>query len=391
MPEIDIVWWILASIIFFAVITLLSPQMMWLQARAGLTQMRKAVVDLDKMAKESKKIALKAIMKHGRPKQDVEKEFSDFLDFFAIEPVSEDPVGVLKRLEHILDVRNKRFKDAIARLAPNADPETAANLEMAMEGAMANYTLYRLVRHFLVLAEKTKNIQIVMLVQMNIPFLKTFAKAFVDATKAFVEGKPIGDGVGPLTVAKMVKGAKFYEPVEDTVYSETEFEGRKLLIVKAKGPGGRVGKPGELIARLAKKRKVARIIMIDAAGKLEGEASGEVVEGVGAAIGGPPVEKYKIEEIAVKRKIPIDAIVIKESYTESLKPLNKRLAKGVDEAVERVKNAIRQRTKPGDTVIVAGIGNTIGIGQSAKDLPTEFPTPAEEKKDEIESTYLPVR
>ncbi|MBC7218671.1 MAG: DUF1512 domain-containing protein [Hadesarchaea archaeon] len=391
MPEIDIVWWILASIIFFAVITLLSPQMMWLQARAGLTQMRKAVVDLDKMAKESKKIALKAIMKHGRPKQDVEKEFSDFLDFFAIEPVSEDPVGVLKRLEHILDVRNKRFKDAIARLAPNADPETAANLEMAMEGAMANYTLYRLVRHFLVLAEKTKNIQIVMLVQMNIPFLKTFAKAFVDATKAFVEGKPIGDGVGPLTVVKMVKGAKFYEPVEDTVYSETEFEGRKLLIVKAKGPGGRVGKPGELIARLAKKRKVARIIMIDAAGKLEGEASGEVVEGVGAAIGGPPVEKYKIEEIAVKRKIPIDAIVIKESYTESLKPLNKRLAKGVDEAVERVKNAIRQRTKPGDTVIVAGIGNTIGIGQSAKDLPTEFPTPAEEKKDEIESTYLPVR
>lgn len=391
MPEIDIVWWILASIIFFAVITLLSPQMMWLRARAGLTQMRKAVVDLDKMAKESKKIALKAIMKHGRPKQDVEKEFNDFLDFFAIEPVSEDPVGVLKRLEHILDVRNKRFKDAIARLAPNADPETAANLEMAMEGAMANYTLYRLVRHFLVLAEKTKNIQIVMLVQMNIPFLKTFAKAFVDATKAFVEGKPIGDGVGPLTVVKMVKEAKFYEPVEDTVYSETEFEGRKLLIVKAKGPGGRVGKPGELIARLAKKRKVARIIMIDAAGKLEGEASGEVVEGVGAAIGGPPVEKYKIEEIAVKRKIPIDAIVIKESYTESLKPLNKRLAKGVDEAVERVKNAIRQRTKPGDTVIVAGIGNTIGIGQSAKDLPTEFPTPAEEKKDEIESTYLPVR
>jgi hypothetical protein len=343
------------------------------------------------MAKESRRIALKAIIKHGKPKQDVEKEFNDFLDFFAIEPVSEDPVGVLKRLEHILDVRDKRFKDAIARLAPNADPETAANLEMAMEGAMANYTLYRLVRHFLVLAEKTKNIQIVMLVQMNIPFLRTYAKAFVDATKAFVEGKPIGDGVGPLTVVKLVKEAKFLEPVEDTVYTETEFEGRKLIIVKAKGPGGRVGKPGELIARLAKKRKVARIIMIDAAGKLEGEASGDVVEGVGAAIGGPPTEKYKIEEIAVKRKIPVDAIVIKESYTESLKPLNKKLVKGVDEAVERVKNAIRQRTKPGDTVIVAGIGNTIGIGQSVKELPAEFPAPPEEKKDEIESTYLPVR
>ena len=391
MAETDILMYLLLSLGFFALITLLGPQMMWLQARAGLGQMRRAVVELDTMAKESKKLALKSIIKHGKTKQDVEKEFDNFLQFFAIEPVHDDPAGVIKRLDHILDVRNKRFKDAVARLAPNADEETAANLELAMEGAMANHMLYRMVRHFLFLAEKTKNIQIVMIVQMNLPFLKTFAKAFVEATKAFTEGKPIGDGVGPLTVSKFMGSAKFFEPVEETVYAETKFEGRKLLIVKAKGPGGRVGKPGELIAKLAEKRKVSRIIMIDAAGKLEGETSGEVVEGVGAAIGGPPTEKYKIEEIAVKRKIPIDAIVIKESYTESLKPLNKRLAKGTDVAAERVKIAIRQRTKPGDTVIVAGIGNTIGIGQTAKEIPGEFPAPPEAKKDELESTFLPIR
>lgn len=391
MAETDILMWVISFILITLVFAFLTPQMMWLQARGGMGQMRKAFVELDTMAKESKKLALKAITKYGKPKQDVEKEFDNFLDFFTIEPVSEDPAGVIKRLDHILDVRNKRFKDVVARLAPDADKETAANLELAMEGAMANYFLYRLVRHFLVLAEKTKNIQIVMLVQMNLPFLKTFAKAFVDATKAFTEGKPIGDGVGPLTVSKFFGNAKFFEPVEDTVFAETKFEGRKLIIVKAKGPGGRVGKPGELIAKLAGKRKISRIIMIDAAGKLEGEVSGEVSEGVGAAIGGPPTEKYKIEEIAVKRKIPIDAIVIKESYTESLKPLNKRLAKGADVAAERVKKAIRERTKPGETVIVAGIGNTIGIGQTAKEVPGEFPAPPEMKKDEIESPYLPLR
>jgi len=391
MAEMDYIIWIVSFLLISVIFTLLTPQMLWLQARAGLGQLRKTVVELDKYAKESRNLALKAITKHGKPKRDVEKEFDNFLEFFAIEPVSEDPVGVLRRLELILDVRKKRFESAIARLAPNADKETAANLELAMEGAMANHSLYRLVRHFMVLAEKTKNLQIVMMVQMNLPFLKTFGKAFVEATKAFTEGKPIGDGVGALTAARFIGEAKWFEPVEDTVYAETKFEGRKLLIVKAKGPGGRVGKPGELIAKLAKKTKISRIIMIDAAGKLEGESSGDVVEGVGAAIGGPPTEKYKIEEIAVARKIPVDAIIIKESYAESLKPLHKRLAKGVDVAVEKVKTAIRERTKPGDVVIVAGIGNTIGIGQVIKDLPKEFPPPPEEKKDEIESTYMPVR
>ncbi len=391
MVEIDFPVWIIFMVMISIVYMLLAPQMMWLQARMGLGQLRKSVNELERWSKESRNFALKAITKHGRPKRDAAKEFDDFLEFFAIEPVSEDPVGVLRRLELVLNVRKKRFESAMSRLAPRADRETAANLEMAMEGAMASHSLYRVVRHFMLLAEKTKNIQLVMIVQLNIPFLKSYAKAFVEATKAFTEGKPIGDGVGALTAARFIGNAKCLEPVEDTVYAETKFEGRKLIIVKARGPGGRVGKPGELISKLAKKKRISRIIMIDAAGKLEGDTSGDVIEGVGAAIGGPPTEKYKIEEIAVARKIPVDAIVIKESFAEAIKPLNKRLIKGVDVAVDRVKNAIRERTKSGETVILAGIGNTIGIGQVSKDIPKEFPAAPELGKGDIESTFLPMR
>jgi hypothetical protein len=391
MAEIDIVMWLIIIMVFSFVSMLLTPQLMTLQARVGLGQLRRSVKELEAWARESRRIALRAVTRHGKPKRDIEKEFDSFLEFFAIEPVSEDPSGVLQRLEHILDVRKRRFEGTVARFAPNADPETAANLEMAMEGAMASHTLYRFMRHFTLLAEKTKNMQLVMLAQMNVPFLKEQAKAFVEATKAFAEGKPIGDGVGALTAANFLGKAKWKEPIEDTVYAETKFEGRKLLIVKAKGPGGRVGKPGELIKRLINRRKVSRIIMIDAAGKLEGDVSGEVIEGVGAAIGGPPTEKYKIEQIAVKRKIPVDAILIKESFTEAIKPLNKRLIKGVEIATERVKKAIRERTKPGDVVIIAGIGNTIGIGQSPDEIPREFPAAPEKGKDEIESAVLPLR
>ena len=91
------------------------------------------------------------------------------------------------------------------------------------------------------------------------------------------------------------------------------------------------------------------------------------------------------------RKIPVDAIVIKESFAEAIKPLNRRLVKGVDVAVDKIKNAIRERTKPGDTVIVAGIGNTIGIGQVPKDIPKDFPPAPEPQKGDIESTFLPMR
>jgi hypothetical protein len=385
-PE-SILVWIVVLFLFSMIYMMFTPHLLTLQSRLVIGQVRKSLSELEAWAKEGRRVALNAIAKHGRPKRDVEKELDNFLEFFTIEPVSDDPVGVLRRLEHVLDVRKKRFEGAVAGFAPKANPEEAANLEMTLEGAMASYWLFRVVRHLMLLAEKTKSYQIVMLIQMQMPILKEYAKAFLNATKTFAQGKPIGDGMGAMVATKLIGDAKWKEPVEDTVYAETKFDGRKLIVVKAKGPGGRVGKPGELIKYLMKRRKIDRIIMIDAALKLEGEASGQIIEGVGAAIGGPPTEKYKIEEVAVNQRVPVDAIVIKESFKEAIGPINKRLAKAADATVERVKRAIRERTKPGDTVIVAGIGNTIGIGQSVKELPKEFPEVKEEEKG-IESDRL---
>lgn len=391
MPLFDIslesiLIWIVVLLLLGFVWSYFTPYLLTFQSRLVIGQVRKSVNELEKWAKEGRRIALSTITKYGRPKRDIEKDFDNFLEFFTIEPVSDDPAGVIQRLEHVLDVRKKRFEGAVARFAPNADKETAANLEMTIEGAMASYWIFRVVRHFMLLAEKTKSYQLIMILQMQMPILKEYAKAFLDATKTFADGKPIGDGVGAMVAAKLMDNASCKELVEDTVYAEKKFDGRKLIVVKAKGPGGRVGKPGELIARLIKRRRVGRIIMIDAGLKLEGEASGHVIEGVGAAIGGPPTEKYKIEEVAVKHGIPVDAIIIKESFKEAITPLNKRLAKAVDFTTERVKQAMRERTKRGDAVIVAGIGNTIGIGQGPDQLPKEFPEPTEEKG--IESDKL---
>ena len=104
-------------------------------------------------------------------------------------------------------------------------------------------------------------------------------------------------------------------------------------------------------------------VLIDAALKLEGEKPGEVAEGVGAAIGGPGTEQYKIEESILKYKIPINAVIIKEDIGDAVSPMRKEIFDAASAAIERIKRLILERTREGDSVIIAGIGNTVGIGQ----------------------------
>ena len=88
-----------------------------------------------------------------------------------------------------------------------------------------------------------------------------------------------------------------------------------------------------------------------------------MAEGVGAAIGGIGTERFKIEEVAHKHKIPLFAVIVKQSLKEAIAPMKKEIYGGVEKAIERVKRIINENTKEGDTVFVAGIGNTIGIAQ----------------------------
>lgn len=367
---------------------LFFPQLMGLQSRFAIRGAKKSLDKLERWTEDSKTITLKKISNYGRTRRDIKEEFENFLEFFTIEPVSEDPNGVLDRLEHLLDVRKKRFEDAVQRFAPDADSEEAADLEMSIQGTLANYTLYKTVRHFIGVAEKTNSMQLAQMLQMILPILEKMAKAYHSATKAFVDQKVIGDGIGAMVAAKLIEESETEEEIKDTVYSKTEIEGRRTYIIKAKGPGGRVGKPGELINKLAANRKLDRIFMIDAGLKMEGEDSGKIVEGVGAAIGGPPTEKHKIEKLATRRNIPVDAIVIKEGLEEAITPMTQELSESADKAVEKLKEAIRQRTEKDDAIFIAGIGNTIGVGQDPEELPKEFPK-AEKDEDELES-FMPL-
>ncbi|TRO45538.1 DUF1512 domain-containing protein [Candidatus Bathyarchaeota archaeon] len=317
------------------------------------------------MKDDGRKVAIDTIKEVGKLNGDPSERIDQFLEYIAITPQDMDPSGIVWKLDHILDVRDSRFKDEVKLMAPEADETQLNNLENTLEAAMALHSIYKVIRHFYLLGKKTLSLYVIMQIQMVLPLIMQQAEAYAQALRAFSVGQPIGDGAGPLVAAKLMQGFETKEIARDIVVAEVPIEGRTAFILKAKGPGGNVGKPGEAISEIVKQKKgkIASIIMIDAALKLEGEKPGEIAEGVGAAIGGPGVEQFKIEEAIVKQKIPLNAIIVKQDLGDAVSPMRKEIFEAADPVITRIKRLLLERTKEGDNVIIAGIGNTIGIGQ----------------------------
>ncbi|MEJ2259622.1 MAG: DUF1512 family protein, partial [Nitrosopumilaceae archaeon] len=187
--------------------------------------------------------------------------------------------------------------------------------------------------------------------------------AITKAIPAFKKGQPVGDGIGPMVVGKMMLDTKKETVAFQTVASETEFDGRKLTLLKAEGPGSTVGRPGDAVESLVSKNKPDIIIMVDAALKLEGEDSAITAQGFGAAIGGIGTERFQIEEIATKNNIPIFAIVIKQSVKEAITLMTKDIANQADNVRNQIHEMIQENTKPEQHVLLIGVGNTLGVPQ----------------------------
>ncbi|MEM1541391.1 MAG: DUF1512 domain-containing protein [Ignisphaera sp.] len=296
------------------------------------------------------------------------KDNSKFVDttlenYFVIEPVSIEPTDIIRRLDHVITVNEQKFKNDLEKLAPELSIHTRNNIAISLSIASALYTVYKILRHYYLLGRKYENWVLLMQLYLMLPQLLRELIPYAKAIDGIVKGIPIGDSVGPLVAYKLIGNASRIDIEDDTVYSVVNIENRNVYVIKAKGPGSTVGRPGKAVAKIAEmlSYKVARIITIDAALKLEGEKTGLVAEGVGAAIGDPGPEKIEIERIAVKCNAPLDAVIVKMSNDEAIKPIKREIIDGVEKAYEIVLDIIKNRTKPGDNVIVVGIGNTVGV------------------------------
>jgi hypothetical protein len=336
-----------------------------IQSRIAILQLDGAVRKLEFIKNDAKALALRTIKEIGKPKDDPSPALSGLLEQFFIDPVALDPAGVIGKLDHLLDVRDLKFKSDVKKIAPEATDAQSNNLENLVEASWALNLLYKIVRHFYLLGKKTSSFYVILQLQMLLPMIMQEAEAYSGAAKAFAQGQPVGDGAGALVAARLMRDHEKREVDKDVMVAETTMEGRRVIALKAKGPGGNVGKPGDAIRTVIEENngKVAMVIMVDAALKFEGEKTGEITEGIGAAIGGVGTERFKIEEEATKYRIPVYAVIVKQSIQEAITPMQKEIAEAAEGVIQRIKALIQERTKEGELVIVAGIGNTVGIAQ----------------------------
>ena len=73
--------------------------------------------------------------------------------------------------------------------------------------------------------------------------------------------------------------------------------------------------------------------------------------------------RFQIEDIATNNSIPILAIVIKQSIHEALTIMTKGIADQASSVRSEIQEMIRDNTQPKQTVMIIGVGNTLGVSQ----------------------------
>ncbi|HJT47327.1 MAG TPA: DUF1512 domain-containing protein [Nitrososphaeraceae archaeon] len=352
-------------ILWFAPIFILMIYGQKLQSWMILGDISKSLSKLKTMKEMSRKEAIDYVKTLVKPSIDPSERIDKFIEYFAIMPVDLDPNGIIGKLDHIMRTKDERIRSEIKTMADEISNTDISNTENILEAASALNMIYKAVRHFYLMGKRTTNMFVLVQLQMVMPLLLQEAEALQNGISAFKNGQPIGDGIGPMVVGKMMIGKEKKLVAKETLYTEDEYRGRKLYLLKAEGPSGVVGRPGEGVQRLAGEMgfKIDIIIMVDAALKLEGEQTGTIAEGIGAAIGGIGVERYQIEDVATRFNIPVYAIIVKESIQDAISVMRKEISDSFDKVTTAVLNLIEDKTLVGQSVLVIGVGNTLGVAQ----------------------------
>jgi len=349
---------IIFYLVFFLMMPVLYLRMNYWQSLLKLESVANALTE---MSINAKKIVIKKVAKN--PDARLKQQVNNFMEFFVIEPVGLDPYGIMRKIEHLVDLSERRFEGFVDKIAPKADEETQANLMMGLSGALTLHQIEKIIRHYVEIVKKTKNIQLAMIFSMQLPLIERVAKALLSGTEALTNGWTIGDAAGSIVAAHMIGTSRAREIEKDMLMVKKKIGSRTVFILKARGPGGRLGKLGKAVEKIARRNKVAKIITIDAAAKLEGERTGSIAEGVGVAIGGPGVDRSRIENLAVGAEIPVDSYVIKMAPEEAIMPIKKEVLAAVPRVIELVEENVKETREKG-VIIVVGVGNTGGVGNN---------------------------
>ena len=348
-----LIWFLVFMIFIF-----IYPRMMLQQL---ILQLERSALKLEAMSADARKMIVRKV---GNESRATDEKIRNFQEFIAIEPSSFDPYGIVKKVDQVSRNVESRFDEFVDEIGAGKSQKEKREINFGLRAAIGVHTIAKIVRHYVETAKKFKNLQIAMVIQMQLPQIEKLAESELKGTDAFVNGFPVGDSIGPYVAATYIEKSR---PVaEGIVGGETTILGRKVFVLKASGPDPHLGRVDEAVEKIVKKNRIAKVITVDAAGKLEGEKTGSVAEGVGFAMGGG-VEREIVEAVLLPRKIPLDTIVVKVGMEDAITPMKKEIKDAAPKVQDLIKDSVRRSPKNAKIILV-GVGNSCGIGNDRKSL-----------------------
>ena len=326
-------------------------------------EIKKGLKKLDSFRDESRIELINYVKNNLKVENDPVKKIDKFLDYFTIMPVDMDPNGIVDKVHHTVRSRDDYTRAHVKSLSPEMNDIELSKIQTLLEIASSLQMIYKIVNHMFLTAKKQNNYPLILPLQMLLPFIMEQAEAMKEAIPAFKSSQPVGDGIGPMIAGKMMLEHEKETVAFQTSLAKINFEDRKLFLLKAEGPGSTVGRPADGLEKIMSENKIDAIIMIDAALKMEGEDSASIAQGFGAAIGGIGTERFQIEAIATTNNIPIFSIIVKQSVKEAITLMTKDIADTAEIVRIQVNEMIIENTKPGQSVVIIGVGNTSGVPQ----------------------------
>ncbi|MGY5143864.1 MAG: DUF1512 domain-containing protein [Candidatus Nitrosopumilus sp. bin_32a] len=326
-------------------------------------EIKKGLKKLESFREESRTELINYVKNNLNAKDDPVKKIDKFLDYFTIMPVDMDPGGIVDKVRHTVRSRDDYTREHVKLLSPEMSDVELSKVQTLLEIATSLQLIYKIINHMFLTAKKQNNYPLILPLQMILPFIMEQAEAMREAIPTFKIGQPVGDGIGPMVVGKMMLNIEKETVAFQTSFAKIDFEDRKLFLLKAEGPGSTVGRPADGLEKIISENKIDAIIMIDAALKMEGEDSASVAQGFGAAIGGVGTERFQIEAVATTNNIPVFSIVVKQSVKEAITLMTKDIADTAEDVRLQVNEMIIENTKPGQSIVVIGVGNTSGVPQ----------------------------
>ena len=345
-----IIWFVIFFVFIF-----LYPRLMLSQI---IYQLEKSASKLEKMSEKSVSNIAKSTSK--KTKKSLKEKINNFLQFFVVMPSDLDPYGIVKKIDNTVRHMENRFENFTDTITSKDNQK----INYALRAGVGLRQIAKIVRHYVELVKKYKNLQIAMVIKMQLPKIEEIAESEYKGVTAFMKGQPVGDSIGPLVAASLMDKSK--EIAEDVVLCKRKLFGRNVYILKADGPDPHLGRTDEALEKVLDKHKISKVITVDAGLKLEGEDTGKVTEGIGFAMGGIS-QREIIENVLLPKKIPIDSVVVKVGMEEAILPMKKAIYEAKDKAVKKVKESIK-REKKNKNIVVVGVGNSSGVGNTQRSV-----------------------